>query len=329
MNKRNSIGLDPERLENYEAEAEEIIRRLKTDPKFCHDFFYGTKTEECNMARLRSGVLGYLEQNYHIVMSAECFNSLVFQTLWSEGTWAALDTYEKQCTFFAWLKKVARNAVLERLEEEGLITMNCTRTTGNTRLALLSQTPEKCQLIIDEQMRGSKYHDLMSSVYVSRLSKEEIVKSFGMTEQEFETTKSEGEYELKDALLRSSCCYEEEVLRNKTRNNLTVSSEFVADMEEWINAKMGENPLADVFGVNLTDQEVHERVLDFLYGFSAELNWSEQDRDLWRQRFINNTSPVELAEALGKSRAWVDTRYSRLNKKFEMAIKKWWHTHAE
>ena len=70
MNKRNSIGLDPERLENYEAEAEEIIRRLKTDSKFCHDFFYGTKTEECNMARLRSGILGYLEQNYRIMMSS-------------------------------------------------------------------------------------------------------------------------------------------------------------------------------------------------------------------------------------------------------------------
>lgn len=329
MNKTTSKGFEPERLSNYKAEADEIIRRLKTDSKYCQEFFFGTKNKECKIAPLCSSILGDIEQNYNVVMSVECFSSLVYQTLWSEGTWAALDTYEKQCTFFAWLKKVARNAVLERLEEEHLITINRSRTTGNTRLALLSQTPEKCRLIIDDLMKGSEFHSLMSSIYVIRLTKEEIMERFGMTDQEFEKNKSEGEYELKDALLRSSCGYEEEVLRDKTRNNLIVSSEFVADLEEWMSVKLGESPLADVFGINLTEEEVHEKVLDFLYGFSAELNWSEQDRDLWRQRFINNTSPVELAETLGKSRAWVDTRYSRLNKRFEIAIKKWWQTHAE
>ncbi len=329
MYKKNSNGFIPEHLENYEVEADEIIRRLKTEPRFCQQFFYGTESDECIIAPMRSTVLSDLKRNYHVEVSKDYFSTILYQTLLAEGTWTTLDTYKKQSTFFVWMKKVAKNAILDRMGKENCIYETHSRTVGNTRLALLSQPTEKCQLIIDELLRGSEYHDLLCSIYGSRLAKEEIMENFNLTEQEFEKARREGERELKDALLRSSFGYEEEVLRDKTHNTLTVSSEFVADMGEWFSANTEENPFADVFGVNLTDEEVHEKVVDFLYDFSAKLDWSEQDRELWRQRFVNNTPPVKLAEAMNKPRAWVDTRYSRLNKKFESAVRKWWQAHAE
>lgn len=328
MYKNYSKDFNPERLKNYKAEADEIIRRLEADPKFCLEFFYGTKKVECHIIQLRSSVLGYLAQNYNVVISNDFFSTILYQTLWSEGTWAKLKTYDKHSSFFTWLKVVAKNAVLERLAKDRIIPSIHARTPGNTRLALLSQSIEMCQLIIDEQLKGNKYHDFMSSVYVNRLSKEEIMRQYDMTEQAFDDTKSEGEYALKDALLRSNCGYEEVVLRDKTRDNQDVALEFGADLEEWVRTKLGESSLTDVFGVNLTDEEVHEKVIELLYGMSAKMNWNDRDMFLWRQRFVHDTPPVKLAATFGRTRAWVDTRYSQLNNQIELPLKKWWMANA-
>ena len=73
--------------------------------------------------------------------------------------------------------------------------------------------------------------------------------------------------QLKDALLRSVEVNEEEVLRNKTNRVVTVSSDFVTDMAEWCKTKAGANLLSDVFGTDLSDEEVRVRAKAFLYDF--------------------------------------------------------------
>ena len=328
MYKKDNNGLNPDRLENYEVEAEKIIRWLQNDQEFCYDFFFGTNPKMCNMAQLRSSMLAYFKKDYQVELSPMDFSTIVYEALWSEGTWATLKTYNSQSTFFAWLKEVAKNSVLNWLKRDLYISANHSRTTGNTRLALFSKPVEMRQLIIDEQLKGSKFYDLMCSIYVGRLTKVEIMVKYHMTEQEFEQAQDDGERKLKDALLRSSCWYEKEVLRDKTRDNLSVSSEFVADLEEWMLAKLGENSLADVFDVNLTNEEIREKVVDLLYRLSAKMDWNEIDRMLWRQRFIYDTPPVKVAETLGHTRAWVDTRFSKLNKEIKPSIKRWWAAQA-
>ena len=54
MDEKNYNSFDSERLENFENEAEYIIKKLKTDAKFRQRFIYGTDPKKCNMARLRS-----------------------------------------------------------------------------------------------------------------------------------------------------------------------------------------------------------------------------------------------------------------------------------
>lgn len=152
-------------------------------------------------------------------------------------------------------------------------------------------------------------------------------------------------------MLRSASYYVEDVLHEKSKHVVTVSSEFVADLSEWCKAKTGVNPLSDVFGTNLSDEEVCQKTVDFLYDFSAKL-WPEKvgdpnekdekiikknrekeknnkrDRLIWCERFIKNTPPVEVADEVKHDRGWLDTRYSRLKEKFEKAIKQWWVSHA-
>ena len=328
MDEKNYNSFDPERLENFENEAEEIIKKLKKDAKFRQRFFYGTDPKKCNMARLRSKIIKDIKDNYHVIVSDDTFNEIVYLTLWADGSWKTLDTYSKQCTFFAWLRRVAKNAVMERLEDEHWITEGRGRTVGNTRLTLFSQTVGKCKLVIDELMAGSKYYELLTDIYVERLSKDVIMKKIDMEENDYEIFKKKAEYKLKDALLRSDYHFEADVLHDKSARVVTVSSEFVADMAEWVKAKTGVNPLSDVFGTDLTDEEVREKTKEFLYDFSDKLNWSDEDRYIWRQRFVENAASVEVAKKVGRSRKWLDTRYFRLNKKFNKAIKKWWNSHV-
>lgn len=205
MYKNIKKGFTPDCLENYEVEAEKIIRWLQDDKEFCYNFFFGTNPKLCNIARLRSSMLAYVKKDYQVEVSPMDFSTIVYEALWAEDTWAPLKSYKCQTPFFAWLKEVAKNAVLNWLKRDFYIPANRSRTTGNTRLALLSKPVEMRQLIIDEQLKGSKFHDLMRSIYVGRLTKVEIMVKYHMTDQELEQAQEEGERKLKDALLRSSC----------------------------------------------------------------------------------------------------------------------------
>ena len=351
MDEKNYNSFDPERLENFENEAEEIIKKLKEDAKFRQRFFYGTAPKKCNMARLRSKIIKDIKDNYHVIVSDDTFNEIVYLTLWAGGSWKTLDTYSKQCTFFAWLRSVAKNAVMEMLEDEHWIDEGHTRTVGNTRLTMLSQSEGKCKLVIDELMAGSKYYELLTDIYVERLSKDKILKKMNMEEHDYETFQKKAEYKLKDALLRSDYHFEADVLHDKSARMVTISSDFVADMAELCKVKTGANPLSDVFGTNLSDEEVYQKTVDFLYDFSEKL-WPEKvgnpdeeddkiikknkekaennkrDRLIWCERFIKNTPPMDVADKVNRDRGWLDTRYSRLNEKFEKAIKLWWNSRA-
>ena len=204
-------------------------------------------------------------------------------------------------------------------------------------------------MVLDDLMVGSKYHGLLTAIYVDRLPEEKIMKRLHIKDKnEFSVAKKVGENKLKDAILRSVEYSEEDLLRDKTKHVVTVSSEFVADLSAWVNARTGVNPLSEVFGTNLTDEEVRLKTMEFLYDFSAKL-WPEKideadekdeqkrkekeqknkrDCYIWRRRFIQNVASEDVAMEVDRDRGWLDTRYSRLNAKFNKAIKQWWNSHA-
>ena len=327
--------------QNFKAEGDDIIKNLKNKENgdnYCYQFFFDTiitddkgktKKKLCQIASLRSKMIYDFQKDYGVTLKPEDFSSIVYLALWADGTWKPLDSFAGRCSFYAWLRRVARNAIMERLAEEHLIDDVRSRTVGNTRLALLSQSPAKCKMVIDDLMVGSKYHGLLTAIYVDRLSEEMVMKKLHIKDNiEFTAAKKAGENKLKDAMLRSVVYSEEDILRDKKKHVVTVSSEYVADLSEWCKSKTDISPLSDVLGTDLTEEEVRVKTVEFLYVFSAKLKWSEQDRYIWQRRFIINADPESLALEVGRDRGWLDTRYSRLNAKFNKAIKQWWKSHA-
>ena len=317
----------------YEAnteESEEIINRLKSgDQLFAQKFFYSTNTNGCNISRFRSKILANIKQTYKIEVSVEEFGDILYTFLWNEGTWSILDKYSRKSSFFCWLSEVAQHELIRYLEDMKLINVTRERTAGNTRLLGLSIAPEMWEYILNDTMPNSLYKDVLFSTLVERNTEEKMMKSFCLKIEDLHRLQKKAEADLKDRLIRSDRGYEELVLRDKTPRVIEVSEEFAKDFCVWQEGKSNANPLADVLGVDLNHEDLQKKVVDFLYTIPQKLKWTEEERIVWTLRFIEDTAPIEVAERIGRKRSWVDTKYSRLNARFNKAVKEWWSKNAK
>lgn len=316
----------------YEAnteESEEIINRLKSgDQLFAQKFFYSTNTNGCNISRFRSKILANIKQTYKIEVSVEEFGDILYTFLWNEGTWSILDKYSRKSSFFCWLSEVAQHELIRYLEDMKLINVTRERTAGNTRLLGLSIAPEMWEYILNDTMPNGLYKDVLFSTLVERNTEEKMMKSFCLKIEDLHRLQKKAEADLKDRLIRSDRGYEELVLRDKTPRVIEVSEEFAKDFCVWQEGKSNANPLADVLGVDLNHEDLQKKVVDFLYTIPQKLKWTEEERIVWTLRFIEDTAPIEVAERIGRKRSWVDTKYSRLNARFNKAVKEWWSKNA-
>ena len=317
----------------YEAnteESEEIINRLKSgDQLFAQKFFYSTNTNGRNISRFRSKILANIKQTYKIEVSVEEFGNILYTFLWNEGTWSILDKYSRKSSFFCWLSEVAQHELIRYLEDMKLINVTRERTAGNTRLLGLSIAPEMWEYILNDTMPNGLYKDVLFSTLVKRNTEEKMMKSFCLKKEDLHRLQKKAEADLKDRLIRSDREYEELVLRDKTPRVIEVSEEFTKDFCVWQEGKSNANLLADVLGVDLNHEDLQKKVVDFLYTIPQKLKWTEEERIVWTLRFIEDTAPIEVAERIGRKRSWVDTKYSRLNARFNKAVKEWWSKNAK
>lgn len=312
----------------YEAnteESEEIISRLKSgDRLFAQKFFYSTNANGCNISRFRSKILANIKQTYKIDVSVEEFGDILYTFLWNEGTWSVLDKYSRKSSFFCWLAEVAQHELVRYLEDMKLINVTRECTVGNTRLLGLSIAPEMWEYILNDTMPNGLYKDFLFSTLVERDTEEKKMKSFCLEKEELHKLQKKAEADLKDRLIRSDSGYEDLVLRSKSPRIIEVSDEFAKDFCVWQEGKSNVSLLADVLGVDLNNEDLQKKVVEFLYTIPQKLKWTEEERIVWTLRFIEDTAPIEVAERIGRKRSWVDTKYSRLNARFNKAIKEWW-----
>ena len=311
-------------------ESDEIISRLKSnDQLFAQKFFYGTNPYGCNISRFRSKILSNIKQTYKVDVPIEEFGDILYTFLWNNGTWSVLDKYSRKSSFFCWLAEVAQHELIRYLEEMKIINVNRERTAGNTRLLGMSVAPEMWEYIINDMMPNGLYKDVLYATLVERKDEKIMVKKFGLDAEDLHKMQKKAEADLKDRLIRSDSNYEELVLRDKSSRNVEVSEEFTKEFFQWQEWKNETNPLADVLGVDLDKKELQEKVVEFLYAIPKKLKWTEEERIVWTLRFIEDTAPAEVADRVGRKRSWVDTKYSRLNVRFNKAIKEWWIKNAK
>ena len=166
--------------------------------------------------------------------------------------------------------------------------------------------------------------DMLLAVYADRLDQETIQKRFNMDEEMYKLTLRASEKTLKVALLNTEHPYDD-VLVDKGARKIMLSSDFLTIIGQTNAAYCEDSPLREVLGVTPNDAEFETKVIDFLYNFTDNLDWNDEDKYVWRSRFIKKTRSREVAENLsGRDEHWVNTRFNRLQKIFLPAIRKWW-----
>lgn len=310
---------------DYKRDAVRIVENIKNDEAFASRFLYGTSlVPGKSIARLRSRIINQVRKSYGVVVDPADFNTVLYEHLYSVGTWKVLNSYNYRSTFFQWLGIVASHCIMAYLEENGYIKISRARTPGNTRLVLKKMTPDYCHIVIDDMVKIGPMRDMLLAVYVDRLDQETIQKRFGMDEEMYKLTLRASEKTLKTALLNTVHPYDD-VLVDKSARKIMLSSDFLTIIGQTNAAYSEDSPLREVLGVTPDDAEFETKVIDFLYNFTNNLDWSDEDKYVWQSRYIKNMKPEEVAENLPKrSRPWVDTRYSRLNRQFKEAIREWW-----
>ncbi len=236
QNTRNAADVEStqsvKNIGSYHKRYSPIVDAIKHNERFAYEFFYGTShiPDRC-IAGLRMSILGDIRRKYNVDLEPYVFNTLLYEHLWSDGTWRVLEKYSYKSTLFQWLRKVAYRCTLKYLEDNNYIKQN--------PLAL-------------------------------------------SMEQDLEPQK------------------------------LTVENNG--------------NPLRDVLGFgNMSDAELEESIVAFLYDFSNSLPIGNNDKYIWQERFINNASPVEMAAKFGYARSWIDNRYSKTNCKFKIYVQDWYN----
>ena len=129
---------------------------------------------------------------------------------------------------------------------------------------------------------------------------------------------------MKTALLNTEHPYDD-VLVDKSPRKQMLHSDFLTLIGQTNAAYSEDSPLREVLGVTPDDAAFNDKIIEFLTDFVNKLGWSAEDKYVWSSRFIQKTKSREIAENLpGRDEHWVNNRYSKLQKVFLPAIRKWW-----
>lgn len=318
---------EPKQNATQKSDFSLLVENIKKNEKIACQFFYAKTNDGLSIAPIRSRIISQIYESYQIVIQPYVFSTVLYEYLWDEGTWKPLNTCPRNNAFFPWLRTVAFRAVLKHLEEDGLIKVQKARTVANTRLDLSNKPKAYCDAVINDLVADAKMRSFLKAVYVDNLDELDIQKRLGLTDEDFKCLSFKSEVTLKKALINGLHHYNDALVDlNQRKINLSfddcIGIDNVAESSDELS-----NLIYDVLNIKFGDPDAKQKVDDFLYEFSNNLPWKAEDKFVWQSRFIKGMSPVEVVKSLPtkRSRAWLDTRYSRLNSKFHDAINKWWY----
>ena len=321
---RPNLPTKRKKFASYVLEARYLIDKIKNDKNFVNYFFYDYRDDCYNIGPICKIIISCLKRSYGCdVYSYEDIGTFLYVKLWDGGTWHNLDTYREEYGFFTWLFKVAYNLMIKKAEEIGYFKTKRKLTPGNTRLLANKVSPEDWEMYLDVLMPKDEHYEMLKHIYVNRKKTDEIIKKMHLAdEKEYKSLRHRAENHLKTILIESEEDYEGILITEKSPRCVVWHPDYERLMEEQCVDNSLENPIGDVVGVWLSDAEVESEAGVFLSKFVHFLKWSETDICVILER-CKGTSPESLAKKLGRRRDWVDTRYSRLKKKFLKAFDLW------
>ena len=306
-------------------EGKYVIENVKNNRKFRENFFYGTGYY--SLESIRNYITQCIRTSYGYKMDPMEFGTVVYEHCWAEGTWHPFDTYGGVYPFFAWFSSVAFHCITAYLDEMGYIKVMRERTPKNTKLLLGKHSPEGCLFIINEVMPNDECKNLLLDIYVEKKQDAEIMQNLQLDEEKYKEIRNAAEELFKFRIINSTYNFEDYVIAESSARDITISIDNVYPWEFSFDTTTT-HPLVDVFPSFGDKADISSNVNSFIMDVIRFLKWNEIDTYVFLRRW-DKVPAADVAREIGKSRDWVNTRFSRLRQEFRAFIRYWWSTHCE
>lgn len=262
---------------------------------------------------------------YGLDLTPEDVCTVTYLSCW-EDNWSKLRAFNGDTTPHAWVAKIASQATYQFLIEEKYIDGVGGTKTSDYRLTIRGIEDDYLRQSIVDMVYNSEQHKVLEMYYVEKKDKAALTEFFG-TEDKADTILKTAEKTLIEQLLNTENPFAEMALSTKKTIKLEIQFQTWYDRIDDGDVSENHQAFRDILTILYNNEDWDDNTVKFINSVVTELDWSEAQEELWRERFFNDTPSKKLAEKYHVRNTCIDNTYSRLNKQFRIAVKTWWNNY--
>lgn len=260
---------------------------------------------------------------YGLDLTPDDVCTVTYLSCW-EDNWAKLVAFKGEITIHAWVSKIASQATYRFLVEEKYIDSVGNTKTNDYRLTVRGIEDKSLRQSIVDLVFIPEQHKALEMFYVKKIDEEAFAKAFGSAEQGTMILKI-AEKTLIEQLLNTENPYAEMALSSKKIINPEMPFQSWHDRIDEGDVCDNLQVLRDLLTRLYNNEDWDSNAERFINSIVDEMDWNDVQKEVWRERFFNDTPSKVLAIRYHVRNTWIDNTYSRLNKQFRIAVKTWWN----
>lgn len=260
---------------------------------------------------------------YGLDLTPDDVCTVTYLSCW-EDNWAKLVAFKGETTIHAWVSKIASQATYRFLVEEKYIDSVGNTKTNDYRLTVRGIEDKSLRQSIVDLVFIPEQHKALEMFYVKKIDEEAFAKAFGSAEQGTMILKI-AEKTLIEQLLNTENPYAEMALSSKKIINPEMPFQSWHDRIDEGDVCDNLQLLRDLLTRLYNNEDWDSNAERFINSIVDEMDWNDVQKEVWRERFFNDTPSKVLAIRFHVRNTWIDNTYSRLNKQFRIAVKTWWN----
>lgn len=260
---------------------------------------------------------------YGLDLTPDDVCTVTYLSCW-EDNWAKLVAFKGETTIHAWVSKIASQATYRFLVEEKYIDSVGNTKTNDYRLTVRGIEDKSLRQSIVDLVFIPEQHKALEMFYVKKIDEEAFAKAFGSAEQGTMILKI-AEKTLIEQLLNTENPYAEMALSSKKIINQEMPFQSWHDRIDEGDVCDNLQVLRDLLTRLYNNEDWDSNAERFINSIVDEMDWNDVQKEVWRERFFNDTPSKVLAIRYHVRNTWIDNTYSRLNKQFRIAVKTWWN----
>lgn len=266
-----------------------LVKRdnIIAEERVATEFFFGEMLPK--MAALADSY----NRAYGLDLTPEDVCTVTYLSCW-EDNWAKLVAFKGETTIHAWVAKIASQATYRFLVEEKYIDGVGNTKTNDYRLTVRGIEDKSLRQSIVDLVFIPEQHKALEMVYVKKIDEEAFAKAFGSVEKGSVILKT-AEKTLIEQLLNTENPYAEMALSSKKIINPEMPFQSWHDRIDEGDVCDNLQVLRDLLTRLYNNEDWDSNAERFINSVVDEMDWNDVQKEVWRERFFNDTPSKVLA----------------------------------